>query len=89
MTHKPTGGDTSELEWIKSSYSSSNEPGDCVEVAWRKSSYSSSSDPNDCVEIATTPDTVHVRDSKKAPGPQLAFPTSAWADFVTHASQSR
>ena len=24
---------TSELDWFKSSYSSSNEPGDCVEIA--------------------------------------------------------
>ncbi|WP_327704006.1 DUF397 domain-containing protein [Streptomyces decoyicus] len=46
-------GSTSELEWIKSSYSDSNERDDCIEVAWQKSSYSGS-DNNDCVEVAWT-----------------------------------
>ncbi|MFG2497425.1 DUF397 domain-containing protein [Streptomyces sp. NPDC048441] len=87
MTLKPTAGDASELEWFKSSYSSSDDVNDCVEVAWRKSSYSSSNEPGDCVEIATTPGTIHVRDSKNTRGPQLAFPTTAWANFVTYASE--
>ncbi|MFF3640055.1 DUF397 domain-containing protein [Streptomyces sp. NPDC002564] len=89
MIRTHSAGDTSELEWFKSSYSDSNDPNDCVEVAlrWRKSSYSDSSDPNDCVEIATCPDTVHIRDSKNVPGPQLAVPSAAWSLFVAYASQ--
>ncbi|MFG2503818.1 DUF397 domain-containing protein [Streptomyces sp. NPDC048441] len=89
MIRKGSAEDTSELEWFKSSYSSSNDGEDCVEIAleWHKSSYSSSSDPNDCVEVATTPTTIHIRDSKNTLGPQLAFPPTAWADFVTYASE--
>ncbi|MFE7108590.1 DUF397 domain-containing protein [Streptomyces sp. NPDC057575] len=33
MFHKPSAGDTSELKWFKSSYSSSGDGNDCVEVA--------------------------------------------------------
>ncbi|MEV0123522.1 DUF397 domain-containing protein [Streptomyces sp. NPDC050703] len=33
MTGKPTAEESATLDWFKSSYSSSNEPGDCVEVA--------------------------------------------------------
>lgn len=33
MIHKPSAGDASELEWFKSSYSSSGDGNDCVEVA--------------------------------------------------------
>ncbi|MGW6284704.1 DUF397 domain-containing protein [Streptomyces sp. NPDC055107] len=33
MTYRPSGGDTSELRWFKSSYSDSSNPNDCVEVA--------------------------------------------------------
>ncbi|RBL84067.1 DUF397 domain-containing protein, partial [Streptomyces cavourensis] len=39
------------------------------ELLWFKSSYSDSSNPNDCVEVATSPGTVHVRDSKNVHGP--------------------
>ncbi|MFI1734857.1 DUF397 domain-containing protein [Streptomyces acidicola] len=59
-----------------------------TELHWFKSSYSDSSNPNDCVEIANTPTTIHVRDSKNTPGPRLTFPPSAWADFVSYASES-
>ncbi|MFF4642150.1 DUF397 domain-containing protein [Streptomyces sp. NPDC001389] len=52
------------------------------DLDWFKSSYSDSSDINDCVEVATTPGTVHVRDSK-ALGPQFAVSDAAWAGFVT------
>ncbi|MEU2558961.1 DUF397 domain-containing protein [Streptomyces longispororuber] len=88
MTRKPCTGGSGRLFWFKSSYSDSSNPSDCVEVAleWTKSSYSDSSDINDCVEIATTPTTVHIRDSKNAEGPQLAFASRAWRDFVAHAS---
>jgi hypothetical protein len=60
---------------------------DASTLAWTKSSYSSSGDGNDCVEIATTPGTVHVRDSKNVEGPRLTLAPSAWAHFVTYASE--
>ncbi|MET9370500.1 DUF397 domain-containing protein [Streptomyces griseoflavus] len=49
---------------------------------WFKSSYSDSSNPNDCVEVATTPGTVHVRDSKVPDGPRLTLTSAAWSSFV-------
>lgn len=61
--------------------------GNASELAWFKSSYSSGNDGNSCIEIAHAPDTVHVRDSKHIPGPQLALSPAAWASFVTYASQ--
>ncbi|MFI6059053.1 DUF397 domain-containing protein [Streptomyces sp. NPDC051286] len=61
---------------------------DAPELKWFKSSYSDSSDGNDCVEIATTPSTIHVRDSKNTQGPRLAVAPDAWADFVTYAAGS-
>ncbi|MER8093263.1 DUF397 domain-containing protein [Streptomyces goshikiensis] len=57
-----------------------------AELDWFKSSYSDSSDINDCVEVATTPATVHVRDSKDLQGPVLGFAPRAWAGFVGHTS---
>ncbi|MFE2373071.1 DUF397 domain-containing protein [Streptomyces sp. NPDC059398] len=67
MIHRPSAGDTAELNWFKSSHSSSG-------------------DGNDCVEVASVPGAVHVRDSKKAPGPDLGFGPGAWAEFVAYAS---
>ncbi|MFF9589170.1 DUF397 domain-containing protein [Streptomyces sp. NPDC014646] len=61
--------------------------GDNSELAWFKSSYSDTSNPNDCVEVATTPHTVHVRDSKNVPGPLFTVAPGAWSDFVTYAAQ--
>jgi hypothetical protein len=61
---------------------------DAPELAWFKSSYSDSSDGNDCVEVATTPDTVHIRDSKNVQGPRCTVAPRAWADFVTYATGS-
>ncbi|MFE0763551.1 DUF397 domain-containing protein [Streptomyces smyrnaeus] len=49
-----------------------------------KSSYSSDDGPA-CVEVAATPGTVHVRDSKNTPGPQLAVTPTTWAAFVSYA----
>ncbi|WP_030249335.1 DUF397 domain-containing protein [Streptomyces violens] len=75
-----------ELAWFKSSYSGSQ--GDsCIEVAlsWRKSTYSGS-DGDSCVEVAACPDTVHIRDSKDAEGPQLTVTARAWAEFVAYAT---
>ena len=57
--------------------------GDASELAWFKSTYSSGNDGNSCVEIATSPGTVHVRDSKNVTGPRLAFRSAAWAPFVS------
>ncbi|MEV7895896.1 DUF397 domain-containing protein [Streptomyces cyaneofuscatus] len=60
--------------------------GEASELRWFKSSYSDSSNPNDCVEVATTPDAVHVRDSKNMQGPSLALAPAAWAGFVPYAA---
>lgn len=60
---------------------------DASDLAWFKSSYSSGPDGDTCVELATTPGTIHVRDSKNTDGPQLALSPEAWADFVPYASQ--
>ncbi|MDX2678832.1 DUF397 domain-containing protein [Streptomyces soliscabiei] len=58
------------------------------ELAWFKSSYSDGTEGDSCVEIATTPTTIHVRDSKHADdGPRLAVTPAAWAGFVTYASE--
>lgn len=59
---------------------------DVSELAWFKSSYSDGPDGNSCVEIATTPATIHVRDSKQVAGPRLTVTPGAWADFVSFAS---
>ncbi|MFJ8465374.1 DUF397 domain-containing protein [Streptomyces swartbergensis] len=58
-----------------------------MDLVWFKSSYSSS-EGDSCVEVATTPATVHVRDSRHTEGPRLAVAPAAWADFVTYASGS-
>jgi hypothetical protein len=63
--------------------------GDGPELAWFKSSYSSGNDGESCVEIASSPGTVHIRDSKyRNTGPRLALTPEAWADFVAYASGS-
>ncbi|MFB7437690.1 DUF397 domain-containing protein [Streptomyces mirabilis] len=76
---------TTELAWFKSTYSGDSS-GDCVEVAlsWRKSTYSGD-DSGDCVEVATCPTTIHIRDSKHTPGPQLALSPTTWTEFVEFA----
>ncbi|MET7898053.1 DUF397 domain-containing protein [Streptomyces mirabilis] len=78
---------TTELTWFKSSYSGDSS-GDCVEVAlsWRKSTYSSGSQ-GDCVEVATCPTTIHIRDSKNTPGPQLALSPTTWTEFLEFAAR--
>ncbi|MGV9786481.1 DUF397 domain-containing protein [Streptomyces sp. NPDC003435] len=53
---------------------------------WFKSSHSDGPDGNSCVEAARAPDTIHVRDSKCATGPQLALPHSSWQTFVDQAA---
>lgn len=61
--------------------------GDLSGLTWFKSSYSSNDGPS-CVEVATatTPTTIHVRDSKNIPGPELGFTPGAWSEFVSYAS---
>lgn len=54
-----------------------------AELDWFKSSYSGSGGDN-CVEIATTPDAVHVRDSKDTSAGRLALSPAAWAHFTSH-----
>ncbi|MDQ1036350.1 high-affinity K+ transport system ATPase subunit B [Streptomyces sp. V3I8] len=60
---------------------------DAYELAWFKSSYSDGNEGDSCVELATTPGTVHVRDSKDADGPRLAFSPATWSAFVPYASE--
>ncbi|MEV5953040.1 DUF397 domain-containing protein [Streptomyces sp. NPDC051987] len=56
-------------------------------MAWFKSSYSGGTDGESCVEVATTPGTIHVRDSKyREVSPRLALTPETWADFVAYAS---
>ncbi|MFE9907586.1 DUF397 domain-containing protein [Streptomyces clavifer] len=60
---------------------------EATKLKWCRSSYSSSGDGNDCVEVASTPSTVHVRDSKDQPGPHLGFTSTTWKAFVTYTSE--
>ncbi|AZQ35862.1 DUF397 domain-containing protein [Streptomyces cyaneochromogenes] len=55
------------------------------ELTWQKSTYSA--EAANCVEIATTPTTIHIRDSKNPAGPRLALQPTAWADFVSYAAK--
>ncbi|ALO96347.1 DUF397 domain-containing protein [Streptomyces olivaceoviridis] len=50
-------------------------------LAWFKSSYSSSEGGN-CLEVATTPTTIHIRDSKNTPGPTLTLSPVTWTRFL-------
>ncbi|MFC8869111.1 DUF397 domain-containing protein [Streptomyces sp. NPDC057148] len=65
--------------------------GDASELVWFKSSYSGGNNGESCVEIATTPGTIHVRDSKHVPGggPRLTLTPTAWATFLPYASEPR
>ncbi|TXS41333.1 DUF397 domain-containing protein [Streptomyces sp. uw30] len=57
------------------------------ELRWTKSSYSP--DASNCVEIATTPTTIHIRDSKNPNGPYLTLRSTTWASFHAHAIAAR
>lgn len=52
-------------------------------LLWFKSSYSDG-EGGECVEVATTPTTIHVRDSKQNPttAPTLTLPPAAWRAFL-------
>ncbi|CAL9465092.1 DUF397 domain-containing protein [Streptomyces sp. enrichment culture] len=56
------------------------------ELTWRKSTYSA--EAANCLEIATSPTTIHIRDSKSATGPHLVFPSASWADFLPFATEA-
>ncbi|WP_367130154.1 MULTISPECIES: DUF397 domain-containing protein [Streptomyces] len=73
-----------DLIWFKSSYSD-GDGSECVEVAvsWCKSSYSDPQGSN-CVEISAGPDAIHIRDSKRKSGAQLAVEAPAWAGFIAY-----
>ncbi|MBC9728579.1 DUF397 domain-containing protein [Streptomyces sp. TRM68367] len=58
-----------------------------TELSWQKSTYSE--EGSACVEIATTPSTIHIRDSKNPAGPHLTLQPTAWADFLSHAANAR
>ncbi|MER6978707.1 DUF397 domain-containing protein [Streptomyces carpinensis] len=58
---------------------------DGTELTWFKSSHSNP-DGAACVEVATTPRTIHVRDSKTRQGPRLSFGPQEWAAFVSYAA---
>jgi hypothetical protein len=52
-----------------------------IDKTWRKSSYSGGQ--GNCVEVcAGQADTVSVRDSKQAAGPELTVSDQAWSRFV-------
>ncbi|WP_411128355.1 DUF397 domain-containing protein [Streptomyces sp. x-19] len=57
------------------------------ELAWTKSTYSGPQ-AGDCIEVAADPNTVHVRDSKDKPGPDLTLTPAAWAAFVRYAASA-
>ncbi|NUR03361.1 MAG: DUF397 domain-containing protein [Streptomyces sp.] len=57
-----------------------------ADLQWFKSSYSSSSNGEDCVEIATTPATIHIRDSKTPETARLTVGPATWTAFLSHVS---
>lgn len=57
------------------------------ELHWQKSTYSP--DGSNCVEIATTPTTIHIRDSKNPTGPHLTLRPTVWADFLSYTAKAR
>lgn len=59
--------------------------GDASELEWFKSSYSDSSNSNECVEIATTPQAIHIRDSKTPTAPHFAVTPHTWSAFISYA----
>ncbi|MCT7353168.1 DUF397 domain-containing protein [Streptomyces sp. 15-116A] len=57
------------------------------ELHWFKSSYSDSSNGNDCVEVASTPATIHIRDSKRPDSSHLTVARTTWADFLPYVTK--
>ncbi|WP_217208730.1 DUF397 domain-containing protein [Streptomyces sp. AC550_RSS872] len=56
-------------------------------LTWQKSTYSA--EAANCVEIATTPTTIHIRDSKNTTGPHLTLRLTAWTDFLSHTAATQ
>ncbi|WP_097980970.1 DUF397 domain-containing protein [Streptomyces sp. f150] len=56
-----------------------------TDLHWFKSTYSGNQG-GDCVEVATSPHTVHIRDSKDLAVPALAVAPDAWTSFVEFAA---
>ncbi|MER5275920.1 DUF397 domain-containing protein [Streptomyces sp. NPDC002809] len=56
------------------------------QLHWCKSSYSTGEGGN-CIEVATSPATVHVRDSKDTQRPHVDVAPAAWSAFVAYACQ--
>ncbi|MER6155081.1 DUF397 domain-containing protein [Streptomyces sp. NPDC001868] len=56
-----------------------------AQLAWFKSSHSTDQGDS-CVEVATTPATIHIRDSKDTTRPHFDLGPSAWAAFVSFAA---
>ncbi|MEV8035819.1 DUF397 domain-containing protein [Streptomyces sp. NPDC086182] len=50
---------------------------------WQKSSFSGSGDGNNCLELATTPNTVHLRESD-TPATRLSTAPGALAQLLHH-----
>ncbi|MEU2926553.1 DUF397 domain-containing protein [Streptomyces sp. NPDC007251] len=57
-------------------------------LEWVKSSYSGSEGGN-CLEVATTPTTIHIRDSKRPAGRVLTLSPSTWSEFLRAAALDR
>ncbi|MGW2841152.1 DUF397 domain-containing protein [Streptomyces sp. NPDC001493] len=60
--------------------------GSDAELRWFKSSHSGA-EGGQCLEVATSPGTVHVRDSKQHTGPTLTLTPDVWAAFVAEAAR--
>ncbi|MEV7341647.1 DUF397 domain-containing protein [Streptomyces sp. NPDC093544] len=52
-----------------------------TDLNWFKSSYSGSQG-GECLEIATTPATIHIRDSKTPTAPTLSVTPTTWTIFL-------
>ncbi|MGW7204808.1 DUF397 domain-containing protein [Streptomyces sp. NPDC054837] len=50
-------------------------------LKWFKSSYSSEQG-GACLEVATSPHTIHIRDSKHTTGPALTVSRDTWTAFL-------
>lgn len=55
-------------------------------LTWVKSSYSGN-EGGACLEVATTPATIHVRDSKAPTRARLSFRATEWAAFIRFAAR--
>ena len=53
---------------------------------WFKSSYSSDQG-GQCLEVATSPRTIHIRDSKHITGPTLTVTRDSWTSFLALAQR--